>query len=234
MSHVWFLRARIEYSGDMNAGPKYLRLYQLSFRTDFGLPGMADPFDMCALIELILTQGFLVCIVFYNLKTRAKTRSQFFLHEVPDGCQRGGRGKVERHPSEQSLAGCSLQGTTCVGRRWVPQIANLHSKKCVSPLPGLLPPFSVGFIKGWRRSLAALIICEGIRSLGIEIADLTDTFRVGRPLPIKTGLWGFCARHRWRLCTALLGSIPHPKMPFGQIEEPQNHEVEVVPWYSQP
>ena len=41
----------------------------------------------------------------------------------------------------------------------------------------MLAPFSVGFIKGWRRSLAALIICEGIRSLGIELDDLTDQFK---------------------------------------------------------
>lgn len=41
----------------MNAGAKFLRLWQLSFRPDFGLPGMADPFDMLTLIELILTQG---------------------------------------------------------------------------------------------------------------------------------------------------------------------------------
>lgn len=53
------MAARIEYSVDMTAGAKYLRLWQLSFRSDFGLPGMSDPFDMCTLIELVLTQGLL-------------------------------------------------------------------------------------------------------------------------------------------------------------------------------
>lgn len=45
--------------------------------------------------------------------------------------------------------------------------------------PGMLPPFSVAFVKGWRRSLAALICCEAIRSLGIDFAELTDVFKVG-------------------------------------------------------
>ena len=48
---------RIEYSPNMDPGAKYLQLWQLSYRSDFGLPGMADPFDMCTLMELVLTQG---------------------------------------------------------------------------------------------------------------------------------------------------------------------------------
>lgn len=42
---------------------------------------------------------------------------------------------------------------------------------------GLLPPFSVGFVKGWRRSLATLIICEGVKSLGIDVAELRPCFK---------------------------------------------------------
>ena len=42
---------------------------------------------------------------------------------------------------------------------------------------GILPPWSVGFIKGWRRSLAMLICLEGVRSLGVELAELTDNFK---------------------------------------------------------
>ena len=49
---------RIQFSDDMEPGSKFLRVWQLSFRSDFGMPGMADPFDMCTLIELVLTQGF--------------------------------------------------------------------------------------------------------------------------------------------------------------------------------
>ena len=41
----------------MNTGGKYLRPWQLGFRTDFGLPGFADPFDMVTLMELVLVNG---------------------------------------------------------------------------------------------------------------------------------------------------------------------------------
>ena len=51
--------ARFTYSDDMEIGAKYLRPFHLSFRSDFGLPGMADPFDMVTLMELICTQGSL-------------------------------------------------------------------------------------------------------------------------------------------------------------------------------
>lgn len=48
---------RITYSEDMSPGGKYLRVFHLGFRTDFGLPGMSDSFDMVTLMELILTRG---------------------------------------------------------------------------------------------------------------------------------------------------------------------------------
>jgi hypothetical protein len=41
----------------------------------------------------------------------------------------------------------------------------------------MLTPFSVAFIKGWRRSLACLICCEGIKQLGITLEDLTLEFK---------------------------------------------------------
>ena len=50
---------RITYSEDLAVGPKYLRIWQLSYRSDFGMPGMADPFDLAALMELVLTTGLL-------------------------------------------------------------------------------------------------------------------------------------------------------------------------------
>ena len=40
-----------------------------------------------------------------------------------------------------------------------------------------LPPFSVAYIKGWRRSLACLICCEDVRALGISFEDLTTNFK---------------------------------------------------------
>ena len=42
----------------MDAGGKLLRPWMLGFRTDFGLPGFSDPFDMVGLLEMILSQGF--------------------------------------------------------------------------------------------------------------------------------------------------------------------------------
>lgn len=50
---------RISYSEDMAPGGKYLRVWHLGFRTDFGLPGMADPYDMATLMELVCTAGLL-------------------------------------------------------------------------------------------------------------------------------------------------------------------------------
>ena len=44
---------------DLSPGGKHLRVWQLGFRTDFGLAGMADPFDMVNLIELVLAHGLL-------------------------------------------------------------------------------------------------------------------------------------------------------------------------------
>lgn len=49
--------ARVEYATDLTPGGKCLHVWNLGFRTDFGLPGMADPTDMALLMELILTQG---------------------------------------------------------------------------------------------------------------------------------------------------------------------------------
>lgn len=39
-------------------------------------------------------------------------------------------------------------------------------------------PFSVGYTKGWRRCVTALIVCAGIRKLNIRLADLTQEFQV--------------------------------------------------------
>ena len=41
----------------------------------------------------------------------------------------------------------------------------------------ILPPFSIAFVKGWRRSLAALICAEGVRALNINVGDLSTKFK---------------------------------------------------------
>lgn len=50
---------RTNYSGTLRPGPVELRLWQLSFRTDFGISNMVDPDELELLVELILVEGFL-------------------------------------------------------------------------------------------------------------------------------------------------------------------------------
>ena len=41
-----------------------------------------------------------------------------------------------------------------------------------------LRPFSVAFMKGWRRSVTCLIALEGIRTLQISLDDISDNLKV--------------------------------------------------------
>jgi hypothetical protein len=41
----------------------------------------------------------------------------------------------------------------------------------------MLPPFSVAYIKGWRRSVSALIVAEAVRELGIY-TELRPDYKV--------------------------------------------------------
>ena len=54
----------------------------------------------------------------------------------------------------------------------------------------LLRPFSVAFVKGWRRTLAAFICCEGIRKLQIPLDRIPDVFKEGffDPKIVCTGI----------------------------------------------
>lgn len=36
---------------------------------------------------------------------------------------------------------------------------------------------SVAYIKGWRRSVTALIVAEGLRELSIDFAELTGNYK---------------------------------------------------------
>lgn len=42
----------------------------------------------------------------------------------------------------------------------------------------LLAPFSVGYIKGWRRSTAFLCVCAGLRALKIDMEEVPANFKV--------------------------------------------------------
>lgn len=50
------------------------------------------------------------------------------------------------------------------------------------PLQGddVAAPFTVGYIKGWRRSVTCLVVAEGIRSLGIPLGDLHHDYKAGQ------------------------------------------------------
>lgn len=54
----------------------------------------------------------------------------------------------------------------------------LHLCFVVLCLLGLLPPFSLGYIKGWRRSCAALIVAQGIRELDLSLNVLPKEYVV--------------------------------------------------------
>lgn len=42
----------------------------------------------------------------------------------------------------------------------------------------LPPPFSVAFVKGWRRSVTCLVVADAIRALEIDFGDLTSVYKV--------------------------------------------------------
>lgn len=43
---------------------------------------------------------------------------------------------------------------------------------CLTDSGDFLRPFSLAFVKGWRRSVTCLIALEGIRSLGIALDEV--------------------------------------------------------------
>lgn len=56
-------------------------------------------------------------------------------------------------------------------------MAHAHIKIKMLPGDDQMPPFSVAYVKGWRRSLACLICCEAVRTLGISLEELTSEFK---------------------------------------------------------
>lgn len=57
-------------------------------------------------------------------------------------------------------------------------------------VPGLLiRPFSVGYVKGWRRSLAALIVIQGLIELEVDLEVLPKEVRVSWWLLRLQDLW---------------------------------------------
>ena len=42
-----------------------------------------------------------------------------------------------------------------------------------------MPPFSIGYVKGWRRSTTLLAVLCGIKALEIQLDDVPATFKAG-------------------------------------------------------
>ncbi len=113
--------SRISYSTDMLPGPKLLRPYQLGFRTDFGLPGFADPFDMVELMELVLSQGLLAKDSFFSCMSFAlhfmMTRLMHWC-EVPYWCWYPWHWEIVDLASNRGVAWGSLWGIASFGGWW--------------------------------------------------------------------------------------------------------------------
>ena len=55
--------------------------------------------------------------------------------------------------------------------------AALCKKMCFAG--NMMPPFSIGYVKGWRRSTALLAVLCGIKALEIKLDDLPAIFKEG-------------------------------------------------------
>ncbi len=97
-----------------------------------------------------------------------------------------------------------------------------------------MPPFSVAYVKGWRRSLACLIIFEGIRVLGVDMEELTPAFKAVTTARLSSSLTNlfllkilmsnkFDLHYVWRLLAvssmAPLESLRLQRRQFGQHAE---------------
>ena len=98
-----------------------------------------------------------------------------------------------------------------------------------------MPPFSVAYVKGWRRSLACLIIFEGIRVLGVDMEELTPQFKAVTAACLSSSRLinlfllkilmsnKFDLHYAWRLLAvssmAPLESLRLQRMQFGQHAE---------------
>lgn len=57
--HHYHPCVRAHYCTSLQPGPQYMRIWQLAFRSDFGLPGLVCPDSFLTLCELVLCFGLL-------------------------------------------------------------------------------------------------------------------------------------------------------------------------------
>ena len=79
----------------------------------------------------------------------------------------------------------------------------------------LPPPFSVGFVKGWRRSVTCLVVADAIRALDIDFASLTREYKVHFVAKIQELHRNTMVHRASDVEDALMsGSFFHPQYPF--------------------
>ena len=105
--------------------PGLARPWMLSWRSDFGTAGLAEPEQFEMLMQLVLSEGFL---------------------------------------SDPDLM--ATEKVSCV------RVPDCFLTEEYEELPELkhqlIPPFSLGYLKGYRRSLSLLTVLAGIRELELE------------------------------------------------------------------
>ena len=62
----------------------------------------------------------------------------------------------------------------------------------------MLPPFSVAYVKGWRRSVCALIVAEGVRTLDL-LEAVSDDYKAGSVAVCVAQTLGFPGKHEHHL-----------------------------------
>ena len=220
------------YATALTPGPVKLRPWQLGYRADFGFASMAEPEDMETLIRLIGSEGFGAqrrrFAMFLSCEKRIMSESvvtllvQLFLWQrmrtdsdrlhgverlavtLPDPKMLefaySPLQPLSNHSLGLNASWCCLQFCK---RRMI-----IITELCNSG--DLLPPFSIGYIKGWRRSTAFLCIMAGIKLLEIDMAEVPDAFKAcssyrhvdiwhNSLMPILLGIWWW-----FFLCSLLL------------------------------
>ena len=157
-------------------GAQYCRPWQLAWRADFGCSGYLEPEHASKILELMCSEGFPGSWQFYSFfSLNVKKFFRFRLMTDPD---LPGTEKISvcQVPNEYLDAKYEELPSTIGGPFLVVKfmafsifILVYYSFKLLAG-GSLLPPFSVGYCKGWKRSVMALIVLQGIRELGLTDA----------------------------------------------------------------
>lgn len=187
---------RLSYSAELSVGPQILRPFHLAWRADFGLSALIEPETVIELAELILLNGLLVNLQDQGSNVLCRFGSAFhllvlgiFRFRTDAGTMQGVEKLSVTSPDSAFLKGSytalgplpdSCPGLSG-GLRGFWGSGFPRSSSCFYFWLGTgdtLPPFSVAYVKGWRRSVTCLIVAEAIRELRLDFADLTQNYKV--------------------------------------------------------